>query len=245
MKQLILIVLCIYSFQAYSQSLQLHYELRHTVDPKHNSQNFPSLFFEYFKSQTDTSSFIKPGSFLFKAETDMQGDKNNIGKAYIQASQSFRVWKPKILLGVQYSGGLGVTEPKQYSYYINNALGVGPVYPFQWRGAYFNAAVYYTYNMLKKPSNDVMLSLYWWKGFLNYKLEFAGDLELYTLNKNHGDDFTKDLKGKTFSFLGEPQVWLNMSTTFAVGSKQLLYYHVVTSENVFQVYPTFAVRVKL
>jgi len=244
MKHLIWLGLCIFSLPVFSQNLQLHYDLRHSIDPKHNAENFPTVYFEYFKSQPDTTSFIKPGSFLFKVETDMQGDKNNIGKAYIQATQTFRLWKPKIFLGVQYSGGLGVTEPKQYSYYINNSLGIGPNYPFQWHGAYFSAAVYYTYNILKKPSNDVMLSFYWWKGFLNYKLEFAGDFELYTLNKNQGDDFTKDLKGKTVSFFGEPQVWFNLNKSFAFGSKQLLYYHVTTTENVFQVYPTVAMRIK-
>ncbi|MDB5088254.1 MAG: hypothetical protein JWR09_2248 [Mucilaginibacter sp.] len=244
MKHLIWFGLCIVSMPLFSQNLQLHYDLRHSIDPKHNAENFPTVYFEYFKSQSDTTSFIKPGSFLFKVETDMQGDKNNIGKAYIQATQTFRLWKPKIFLGVQYSGGLGVTEPKQYSYYINNSLGIGPNYPFQWHGIYFSAAVYYTYNILKKPSNDVMLSFYWWKGFLNYKLEFAGDFELYTLNKNHGDDITKNLKGKTVSFFGEPQVWFNLNKSFAFGSKQLLYYHVTTIENIFQVYPTVAIRIK-
>jgi hypothetical protein len=139
MKQLILITLCVCSFKAYAQSLQLHYDLRHSIDPTHNSKNFPTVYFEYFKQQTDTSSFIRPGSFLFKVETDLQGDKNNIGKSFIQATQTFRLWKPKIFIGAQYSGGLGVTEPKQYSYYINNALSIGPSVPFQWQGAYFNA----------------------------------------------------------------------------------------------------------
>ena len=245
MKHFIWLSLCIFSSPALSQNLQLHYDFRHAIDPKHNRQNFPTLYFEYFKSQTDTSLFIKPGSFLFKVETDLQGDKNNIGKSFVQVTQTFRLWKPKIFIGVQYSGGLGVTEPKQYSYYISNALSIGPSAPFQWKGAYFNVFVYYTYNMLKKPSNDVMLSFYWWKGFMNYKLEFAGDFELYTLNKNQGDDFTKGLTGKTVSFFGEPQVWFNLNKSFAIGSKQLMYYHVNTTEDLFQVYPTIAVRVKL
>lgn len=229
----------------FAQSLQLHYELRHTVDPKNNLQNFPAVYFDYFKLQTDTSSFIKPGSFLLTLESDMQGDKNNIGKAIVQVTQTFRLWRPKIFVGVQYSGGLGVTEPKQYSYYINNAVSIGPSVPFAWKGAYFNVFVYYTHNMLKKPSNDVMLSLYWWKGLFNYKMEFSGDFELYTVNKNTGEDFTRNLLGKTVSFFGQPQVWYNINKSFAFGSKQLLYYHVNIAKNVLQVYPTIAVRVKI
>lgn len=237
--------LCLFVLRAFPQSLQLHYDLRHTVDPAHNAQNFPTLFFEYFKSQTDTSSFIKPGAFLFKVEADLQGNNNNIGKAYLQTSQSFRMWKPKVLVSVQYSGGLGVTEPKQYSYYIGNSLGIGPSYSYQWLGAYFSTTLYYTHNFLAKSSNDIMLSFYWWKSFFNYRMEFAGDFELYTLNKNQRDDFTMNFKGKTVSFFGEPQVWFNLNKSFALGSKQLLYYHVTTTEDIFQVYPSVAVKIKL
>ena len=244
MKYLVLFLLNIFSFQLFSQNLQIHYDLRHTIDPTHNSQNFPTLYFEYFKAQNDTTSFIKPGAFFLKVETDMLGDDNNIGKAFIQTSQSFRFWKPKVYLSVQYSGGLGVTDPKQYSYYINNTLSIGPSYSFQGLGAYFNALVYYSYNMLKKTSNDVMFSFYWGKGFWNYKVEFDGDFELYTLNKNQGDDLTKNLNGKTVSFFGEPQVWFKIHEGFSIGSKEIMYYHVVTSANLFEVYPTLAARFK-
>jgi hypothetical protein len=244
MKYLLLFCSSIFSTALFSQSLQLHYDLRHTLDPAHNSRNFPTLYFEYFKSQNDTSSIIKPGSFLIKIESDMQGANGNVGKSFLQASQTFRLWKPKIFLSLQYSGGLGVTEPRQYSFYIANALSAGPSYPFQWEGAYFNAALYYNYNMLKKPSSDMMISFYWGKGFWNYAMEFAGDFELYTLNKNTGEDFTKNLRGKTVSFFGEPQVWFRMRGNFSMGSKIILYYHVITSENLFEVYPTIAARIK-
>ncbi|WP_259066970.1 DUF5020 family protein [Mucilaginibacter sp. X4EP1] len=244
MKYLLLFACCMLSTTLFSQNIQLHYDFRHTIDPAHNSQNFPTLYFEYFKSLDSGKSFIKPGAFFIKMESDLQGDGGNIGKAFIQASQTFRFWQPKIYLSAQYSGGLGVTNPAQYSYYINNALSLGPSYSFQWQGAYFTSTVYYTYNMLKKPSNDIMLSFYWGKGFWNYKVEFAGDFELYTLNKNLGDDLTKDMHGKTVSFFGEPQVWFKIKGNFSMGSKILLYYHVITTENLFEVYPTIAARVK-
>ncbi|HEY4323646.1 MAG TPA: DUF5020 family protein [Mucilaginibacter sp.] len=244
MKYLVLSILLIFSGQLFSQNLQLHYDLRHSIDPAHNSRNFPTVYFEYFKAQNDTSSFIKPGAFFIKMETDLQGDGDNIGKAFMQASQTFRFWKPKIYISVQYSGGLGVTEPRQYSYYINNALSIGPSYLFRWKGAYFSTSIYYTYNMLKKPSNDFLYTLYWGKGFWNYKMEFSGDVELYTLNKNRGDDFTKNMHGKTVSFFGEPQVWFRIQKGFSLGSKVILYYHVITTENLFEAYPTIAARVK-
>ena len=187
---------------------------------------------------------LKPGAFFLKAETDMQGSGDNINKAFIQASQTFRFWKPNVFISVQYSGGLGVTEPKQYSYYIYNSFSAGPAYAFQWEGAYFNAVIYYTYNQLQKPSNDIMLSFYWGKGFWNYKMEFDGDFELYTLNKNQGDDLTKTLHGKTLCFFGEPQVWFKIHRSFSMGSKFITYYHVITAQNLLQIYPTLAARVK-
>jgi hypothetical protein len=98
--------------------------------------------------------------------------------------------------------------------------------------------------MLPKPSNDVMLSFYWGKGFWNYKVEFAGDFELYTLNRNTGYEATKDLHGKTVSFFGEPQIWFRIHKGFSLGSRAILYYHVITTENLFEVYPTIAARIK-
>ena len=244
MKYLVLLMIVGLPAGLFGQNLQLHYDFRHSLDPRHNSQNFPTLYFEYFKAMDSTASFIKPNSFFMKIEDDLQGDRHNIGKSFIQASQTFRMWRPKIYAAVQYSGGLGVTDPAQYSYYINNCLSIGPSYPFQWKGAYLNVEIFYNYNILKKPSNDVMLSFYWGKGFWNYKVEFAGDFELYTLNRNQGDSAAQNLEGKIVSFFGEPQVWFKVKGSFAVGSKEILYYHVITTENLFEVYPTIAVRVK-
>lgn len=244
MKYLFLLISAFIALAAKSQNLQLHYDLRHSIDPRNNPRNFPTLHFEYFKQQTDTSWFIKPGSFFLKMETDMLGSGHNIGKAFIQTSQTFRFWKPGIFISVQYSGGLGVTEPKQYSYYINNSFSAGPAYAFQWRGAFFNAAVYYTYNESAKPGNDLMLSFYWGKGFWNYKMEFDGDFELYTLNKNQGDDLTRYMRGKTVAFFGEPQLWAKIYRDFSMGSKLIIYYHVTTMQNLFEIYPTIAMRIK-
>ena len=244
MKYLLLLAILACSRCLFAQDLQLHYDFRHSIDPVLNSRNFPTLYFEYFKAMDSTSSFIKPGAFFIKMESDLEGDQDNIGKAFIQASQTFRLWQPKIFAAVQYSGGLGVTNPAQYSYYINNCFSVGPSYPFQWKGGYFNAEIFYNYNILTKPSNDVMLSFYWGKGFWNYKLEFDGDFELYTLNRNQGTVATQNLKGKIVSFFGEPQVWVKVKGNFSMGSKAILYYHVITTQNLFEVYPTVAVRMK-
>jgi hypothetical protein len=61
-----------------AQSLQLHYDLRHTIKPKLNPKNFLTLYFEYFKDQDTGKSdsegpIIKLGSLLLKTQADFWG----------------------------------------------------------------------------------------------------------------------------------------------------------------------------
>ena len=94
----------------------------------------------------------------------------------------------------------------------------------------------------KKASHDFLYTLYWCQGLFDYKGEFSGCFSLWTENKNHGDAFTKDMKGKRFSFTAEPQLWYILGSIFAVGTKVNMFYHVNTTDNVFQVYPTLGIR---
>jgi hypothetical protein len=241
----ILLWLSITSPALSAQDLQFHYDPRHTIDPAHNAHNFPTIYFQYFKTQDSGKAFIKPGSFLLKIQTDLQGAQHNIGQTYIQISQSFRCWKPPIFLSLQYSGGLGVTEPKQYSFYINNAYSVGLAYPFQWKGTWLSAVLSGKYVPYNKPTYDPMFTLYWWSGYFHYKLEFSGDFSVWTENKDQGDAYTADRRGKRFFFFGEPQLWYNINKVLSLGTKVNLYYHVYSIDGRLQAYPTVAVRFKL
>jgi len=244
MRVFILLLLGIPS-HIFCQQVQFHYDPRHTIDPKHNPKNFTTIVFEYFKSQDSGSSFIKPGSFLLKMQADLVGTQNNIGKYYMEVSQSFRCWKPKIFVQLQYAGGLGIAEPGSYGFYIDNAFSLGLSHPFQWKNTWFNVYACYTYRNFKKPSHDVLTSFYWWKGLMNYKMQFAGDFELWTVNKNRGDIYTAGMSGKKISFYGEPQVWYKIKGGFSFGSKINIYYHVLTNDDRFQAYPTIGLRYQL
>ena len=84
------------------------------------------------------------------------------------------------------------------------------------------------------------------KVFRNYKHEFFRRFFLFwTQNRNHGDAPTKDLKGKQLCFFAEPQYWYTITKNFATGTKLNIYYHLYTTENILQVYPTIAIRLKL
>ena len=238
MKNQIFILLLAFCIPVFSQSIQLHYDFRHSIDPDFNTKNYPTIFFEYFNSKDY-------GSFLAKIQSDFIGEKNNVGKFFIQVSQSLRFWKPKVFVNIEYSGGLGIVEPEKYGYYISNAFSLGAAYQFNWDITLLNITANYTYNALNLPSHDFLGSLYWWTGFWNYKFEFSGDVQVWTQNKNRGDDYTKDLSGKRFSFFGEPQLWFNLNNSFSIGTKTNIYYHVLTNEDIFQIYPTLAVKYKL
>ena len=227
-----------------AQNLQLHYDFRHTVDPEQNPHDFPTLYFEFFKMRDSGQAFVKFGGFLFKSEADFVGSGSNIGKWFCQVAQSFRAWRPKIFLQLSYSGGAGVTEPRQYSYYITNTFQAGAEIPFQWKGVLFSSILDFKYVAYARPSNDPIYTLYWWKGLLHYKIELAGDLNAWTDDKNHGDAATAGTSGKRFFFFAEPQVWLNVAKSVAVGSKVNLYYHVNTIADRFEIYPTVAVKIK-
>ncbi|HEV8283972.1 MAG TPA: DUF5020 family protein [Chitinophagaceae bacterium] len=243
MKAILFVSIFIIPVFTLSQQLQLHYDLRHSVDPMHNAKNFPSLYFEYFKTLDSGSSFIKPGSFLLKVQMDFTGERNNMGQYYMQVSQAFRFWRPKVFLQLQYSGGLGIAEPGAYGYYLINAFSVGVAYPFSWQNkAFFNVYSSYKYTAYKKTSHDIIAAFYWLRFFSNYKISFAGNLVAWTENRNHGDAFTVDRKGKKFSLFGDPQLFFSLHKGFSVGSKATLYYHVITEDNRIQVYPTIAMK---
>lgn len=218
-----------------AQQLQMHYDFRHTIDPERYDKNFPSFSFEYFKEKDTT------GSFLLKIQTDFNGEKSNPGQAFLQVSKSVRFWKPKVYLSLNYSGGLGVAPPS-YGFYITNAFGLGASYPFQWKGAWLNVGLIYRYNAFAKGSHDVQFSFYFWKGFLNYRLQVAGSIVAWSQNRNEGTDFTLNLSGKKFAFFGDPQIWFKIWKELSVGTRINLFYHVLTEENLLQVYPTIGIK---
>lgn len=245
MKFLIVILLSLFSVCAFSQSLQLHYDFRHTIAPNLNPKNFPTLYFEYYKLLDTGKAFVKPGSFLLKTQADFTGDQDNIGKYFMQVSQEFRFWKPKFFIDLQYSGGLGIATPRQYSYYILNTYSAGISYPFKIGQAYLSSILFYRYVPYKKPSNDFLYTMYFYQGIFKYKAELAGDFSIWTENKNHGDEATAGQSGKRFFFFAEPQAWYNINKRFSAGSKVNLFYHVNTADNIFEIYPTAAIRWKL
>lgn len=220
-----------------AQNLQLHYDFRHSIESKLHAKNFPSLSFEYFKL-LDT---LGTGSFLLKVQADLNGNNSNMGQVFAQVSQTLRFWKPKIFLSLNYSGGLGVT-PGSFGYYIANSYGIGLSYPFQWKGAWLAANLVLRYNAFDRPSYDPQFTFYFGKGINNYRFFVAGSFVFWTQNKNLGDAFTSDLKGKKLAFFGDPQIWLNIKNGFSAGTRINVFHHLLTDGNEVQFYPTLGLK---
>jgi hypothetical protein len=238
-------LLAVISPSLFSQQLQLHYDPRHWLDPSLCPKNYPTLFFQYFKTQASDSGLIRPGPFLLQMQCDLLGDNDNIGNFYVQVSQTVRFWRPKIFIEFQYSGGLGIAEPGASGYYITNTYSAGIACPFQWEGTWFSTSLAFAYTAFAAPSRDVRYSLYWWKGLWNYTVDLSGDIQFWTHNRNEGTPGTSNLGGKRVSFYGEPQIWLNISNAFSIGTKINLYYNILTYDATMQVFPTLATRYKL
>jgi Domain of unknown function (DUF5020) len=232
-----LLFVVITGLNAITQNLQLHYDFRHSIDPKLNAKNFPTLSFEYFKL-IDT---VGTGSFLLKMQADFNGKNGNIGQVFTQVSQSLRFWKPKVYLYLNYSGGLGVT-PTVFGYYLANSYAVGISYPFQWKGAWLSANLSLRCNAFEKPSYDPQFTFYFGRGIANYRFFTAGSFVFWTENRNRGDDPTRTFKGKKFAFFGDPQFWMKIKNGLSVGTRVNVLYHLLTEENILKVYPTLGFK---
>lgn len=235
MKTVLFVIFCALTLAGQAQQLQFHYDFRHSLDPELNRTNFASITFEYFKGNDST------GSFLFKMQTDLSGENNNVGQVFMQVSKNIRYWKPKVELALTYSGGLGVAPPS-YGFYITNTFGIGAAYPFRWKGAWFTTSLVCRTSFFPKPSHDPQFTFYFGRGFFNYRIMVAGSLVAWSENRNQGNDFTKDQSGKKVAFFGDPQCWVKLTKSISVGSRINLFYHTLTNANQIQVYPTLALK---
>lgn len=237
MKKILLVAFTSLTLSVTAQNLQLHYDFRHSIDPEINPKNFPSFSFEYF-TEIDTTG---TGSFLFKMQADLKGDRANAGQIFTQVSQSLRFWKPKVYLSVGYSGGLGVA-PGGYGFYLSNSFSAGISYPFQWKGAWLATNLLFRYNAFEIPSYDPQFTFYFGKGLFNYRIFLSGSFVFWSENRNQGNDFTKDLSGKKLAFFGDPQVWIKLKGKLSAGSRVNVFYHLVAPNDKIQIYPTIGLK---
>jgi Domain of unknown function (DUF5020) len=217
-----------------AQELQLHYDWRHTTDPRNNARNFPSLAFKTFKA-------LEFGSFLLKLEADLNGTRHNVSKGYMEISQTLRFWAAPIYVLGEYSGGLGVFDGGNGGFYLDNAYHIGASHPFPWQGGFGNVSLAYRYANLSRASHDPQASLYWGRTF-GGRWSFASTGVFWTQNRNRGDERTADLTGKRDSFLVENEIWWRVAGLVSVGSNVRVSRNVYATDGRLLVYPTMGIR---
>jgi hypothetical protein len=219
---------------ASAQDLQLHYDWRHTIDPRNNPRDFPALTFKSFKA-------MGFGSFLLKLEANLDGAQHNVSKGYVEVSQTLRFWKAPVFALAEYTGGLGLFDGGGGGYSIANAYIIGAAYPFQWNGGWTNVSLGYKHTNFQRASHDPQMTLYWGRP-LGRRWAFASTGVLWTQSQNQGDDFTAKLSGKRASFLLENEMWWRAVGPVSVGSEVRVSRNVYATDGRLLVYPTLGVR---
>jgi Domain of unknown function (DUF5020) len=217
-----------------AQDLQLHYDWRHSIDPRNNPRNFPAITFKSFKA-------LDRGSFLLKLEADLDGTQHNISKGYMELSQTLRLWNAPVYALGEFSGGLGVFDGAGGGYYIESAYMAGVAYPFAWQGGWGNVSVAYKRTNFIRPSHDPQATLYWGRSFAN-RWTFASTGVFWTQNRNHGDDYTASLSGKRQPFLIENELWWRALGLVSVGTEVRVSRDVYETDGRLLVYPTLGMR---
>jgi hypothetical protein len=232
--QLVVLGLALVAPASLAQTVQLGYDVRHSVDPRNNGRNFVTASFEAVKT-------VDYGSLLMKLDADLSGPHGNLGKVYVQLSHDFRFGRLPLQLHLEYSGGLGVAGDTETAYQIANAYSAGAACAFPLLRSWGSMFLAYRYHHFERPSHDLVYS-FWWGGNLPGPLSVTAYVVLWTQNRNRGDAWTRQLDGKKLAALAEPQIWFDVSAALAVGSEVRLYYHVYDYSGRLLVYPIIAAQ---
>ncbi|MFZ4455681.1 MAG: DUF5020 family protein [Bacteroidales bacterium] len=237
MKQLFIAIIAMASLTISAQNIQLHYDMRHTMNAGNEDRNFVTATYEMLK-------FDKLGSWFMFIDADFNQKKNNIGAIYTEISRSFSLGKCPVQAHIEFNGGLFRT-PDNFGNSIENAYLVGAEYPFQLKG--FNITTYlaYKYNSFAKTSHDVQWTGVWDGNILDNKVTLSGFIDVWSENKMNFDK-TEKLGGKKIILMTEPQIWYNLvPKKFSIGSEIEItrnFYPYPETEGRVYVYPTLAVK---
>lgn len=225
---------CVPARAAGAQELQLLYDWRHSVDPRNNPRDFPTVTYQTYHASS-------VGAFLLKGQADLDGSRHNMSKVYVEATQTLKFWKPAVFLHLEYTSGLGLFDRATGGYYVDNAYLVGAAHPFRWGGAWASAYVAYRYTNTPRASHDPQLALYWGKT-LGGRWDVTSTGVAWTQNRNRGDAWTDTLHGKRASLLVENGVWYRWARRTAVGARLSVSENAFAADGRLLVYPALGVR---
>lgn len=221
-------------------SLDALYDFRHTVDPKNNPRNFPVLRLNVFSQKSY-------GDFFLSDEVELNGEKNNSSKNYIQISQSFRLGNATlhglpVFAHAGYSSGLGVYGNADGGYYIDSKYKVGLDYPFHVGEAFCSLELTAAYTNTPKPRLDPLVSFYAGRFFLNYRLVLSSTLQVWTAEKYRSDAVRLVGDGTYYAWNIETNLWYEIAKPFSVGTFIRTSRNVQDTKGEWTIYPSVGIR---
>lgn len=231
MKKLVLLLLLYFvATSAFSQDIQLHYDLG-------KDRHFLTSTVEMFKPDKHGSTFF----FIDMNYGDGEfGDVQGVSLAYWEIARALKFWESPLALHVEYNGGFGQWKFKENggAYTINDAWLGGLEY--SWNAKDFSRgltlqAMFKTIRGKNKASFQTTAVWYW--NLLNNKISMSGFADFWKEDNVWGTEKTK------FVFLSEPQFWYNFNKNFSIGSEEELGVNFTGNpEKGFRINPTIAMK---
>lgn len=226
MKKLLLAVVAVlFAFGAFSQNIQLHYDMG-------DGRGYLTSTVEMFKPDKTGNTF-----FFIDFDYGVGDVKNSPALAYFEIARCFKLGKSPFSWHGEYNGGFGQWKSGAAggAYSISNAWLTGLDYSwnasdfsrgFSLKALYKNIA-----NTVDDKPNSFQLTAVWYLNFAKGKMSFTGFADLWREKTGFGN----------MIFLSEPQLWYNATKKFSVGGEVELSNNFAGMDG-FKVMPTLGAK---
>lgn len=182
-----------------AQNIQLHYDFgRSLYDKDLNARPLVTTTVEKFHPDNWGSTFF----FV-----DMDYTSKGVASAYWEIARELKFWKNPFSLHVEYNGGVFTGGS------INNAYLGGLTYTYN-NASFskgFSLSAMYKYIQKNDSPNNFQLTGTWYMNFAKNLLTFSGFADFWR-EKN-------SFSGTEYTFLSEPQFWVNLNRVKGVSEK--------------------------
>ncbi|MGE5402898.1 MAG: DUF5020 family protein [Ignavibacteriales bacterium] len=220
-KLLLLAVFFTLVSSAFSQNLQLHYDMG--KDRK------------YF---TSTIEMFKPdeyGSTFFFVDMDYnRGGNKSVSLAYWEIARYVSLPFVKGLSAtVQYNDGMIYNKDINMDFPLGHVWLAGLSYPINLGFVTLNTDFLYRADYLSESKANAQITTTWFVPFFEGKLTFTGFMDVWS---------TKQAGKNQVVLLTEPQLWYNVWNHLSVGSEVEISNNFIPLKNSVQVNPTIAAK---
>lgn len=236
MKKLVLLSLLYWvTTSAFSQDIQLHYDLG-------KYRHFLTSTVEMFKPDKHGSTYF----FIDMNYGDgSQGDVQGVSLAYWEISRAIKLGDSPFAAHIEYNGGMGQWKfgDAGNAYTINDAWLGGMEY--SWNAKDFSRGITFQ-AMFKtirgKNKASFQTTAVWYCNLANNKISLSGFADFWK-EDNVFNAGKPNEKSTRFVFLSEPQFWYNFNKNFSIGSEEELGYNFTGNPKAgFRINPTVAIK---